>query len=47
MAAGAEFHLQLPNAMKADSYFQKEIDYLIKKGYRLVEENGEFWLRHP
>jgi len=47
IAAGADFHLQLPNAIKADSYFQREIDYLIEKGYRLVKENGEFWLRRP
>ncbi|MDW8101216.1 MAG: RHS repeat-associated core domain-containing protein [Anaerolineae bacterium] len=47
IAVGAEFHLQLPKAMRVDSYFQREIDYLLQKGYRLVEENGEFWLRRP
>jgi hypothetical protein len=47
IAAGVEFHLQLPKATRADSYFQREIDYLIQKGYRLVKENGEFWLRRP
>ncbi|HUM71489.1 MAG TPA: hypothetical protein PLK31_21890, partial [Chloroflexota bacterium] len=45
IAAGAEFHLQFPGAINPKSYFQQEIDYLIGKGYQMVEEGGEFWLR--
>jgi len=46
--AGAQFHLQIsPADVRSGSYFEMEIQYLLERGYQLVQENGEWWLRYP
>jgi len=46
--AGVQFHLQIsPANVRAGSYFEREIQYLLERGYQLVQENGEWWLRYP
>ena len=45
--AGVErFHLQLPEARVAGN-FAGEIAYRLRKGFKKVFENGEYWLVRP
>jgi RHS repeat-associated protein len=44
ISVNAQFHLQVPKA-QWQGWFAAEIEYLLSRGYELVSEGSEYWLR--